>query len=253
MAQQQQPGGDGEYNHSEMNKFVTEVREITGIDLNSRQIKAFSDFENELLHWNQVHNLTAIRDSDGIRTKHFLDSLSALRELKDPVPASLADIGTGAGFPGIPLKIVLPELRLTLVESVGKKAEFCHHIVNLLGLEGVEVLTVRAEELGQLNQYRERYDWVVARAVSSMPTLAEYLLPLVRVGGAMLAQKGESAHAEVHAAENAFRILGGSLRKVSLVTLPRVVEDRFLVVVDKKVATPAQYKRRTGIPAKKPL
>ena len=236
-----------------MNKFVNDVRDITGIELNSRQIKAFSDYENELLQWSQIHNLTAIRDIDGIRAKHFVDSLSILRELKDPIPATLADIGTGAGFPGIPLKIVLPELRLTLVESVGKKAEFCHHIVKLLGLEGVEVLTVRAEELGQLQQYRERYDWVVARAVSSMPILAEYLLPLARIGGAMLAQKGESAHAETHAAENAFRILGGSLRKVSLVTLPGVADDRYLVVVDKKAATPVQYPRRTGIPAKKPL
>jgi len=236
-----------------MNKFVNDVRDITGIELNSRQIKAFSDYENELLQWSQIHNLTAIRDIDGIRAKHFVDSLSILRELKDPIPATLADIGTGAGFPGIPLKIVLPELRLTLVESVGKKAEFCHHIVKLLGLEGVEVLTVRAEELGQLQQYRERYDWVVARAVSSMPILAEYLLPLVSIGGAMLAQKGESAHAETHAAENAFRILGGSLRKVSLVTLPGVADDRYLVVVDKKAATPMQYPRRTGIPAKKPL
>ena len=236
-----------------MNKFVNDVRDITGIELNSRQIKAFSDFENELMLWSQIHNLTAIRDIDGIRAKHFVDSLSILRELKDPIPATLADIGTGAGFPGIPLKIVLPELRLTLVESVGKKAEFCHHIVKLLGLEGVEVLTVRAEELGQLQQYRERYDWVVARAVSSMPILAEYLLPLARIGGAMLAQKGESAHAETHAAENAFRILGGSLRKVSLVTLPGVADDRYLVVVDKKAATPMQYPRRTGIPAKKPL
>lgn len=236
-----------------MNKFVNDVRDITGIELNSRQIKAFSDFENELMLWSQIHNLTAIRDIDGIRAKHFVDSLSILRELKDPIPATLADIGTGAGFPGIPLKIVLPELRLTLVESVGKKAEFCHHIVKLLGLEGVEVLTVRAEELGQLQQYRERYDWVVARAVSSMPILAEYLLPLARIGGAMLAQKGESAHAETHAAENAFRILGGSLRKVSLVTLPGVADDRYLVVVDKKAATPVQYPRRTGIPAKKPL
>lgn len=112
---------------------------------------------------------------------------------------------------------------------------------------------MRAEELGQLQQYRERYDWVVARAVSSMPILAEYLLPLARIGGAMLAQKGESAHAETHAAENAFRILGGSLRKVSLVTLPGVADDRYLVVVDKKAATPVQYPRRTGIPAKKPL
>lgn len=120
-----------------MNKFVNDVRDITGIELNSRQIKAFSDYENELLQWSQIHNLTAIRDIDGIRAKHFVDSLSILRELKDPIPATLADIGTGAGFPGIPLKIVLPELRLTLVESVGKRQNFVTTLSNCWASKGL--------------------------------------------------------------------------------------------------------------------
>lgn len=218
-----------------------------------RQLKSFQDYERELIAWNQKFNLTAIREVESIRTKHFLDSLSALLELNNPVPETLVDVGTGAGFPGIPLKIVMPELRLTLVESVGKKAEFCRHLAAALQLENVEVLTMRAEDVGQSPQYRERFDWAVARAVSSMPVLAEYLLPLVKVGGGALAQKGESAHAEVHAAENAIRVLGGSLRKITLVTLPGVADERYLVVIDKKAATPRLYPRRAGLPAKKPL
>lgn len=226
----------GGYNHFEMEKFSADVHKITGLKLTPRQVRAFSDYEQELTRWNQIHNLTAIRETAAIRSKHFLDSLSTLIELKDPAPATIVDIGTGAGFPGIPLKIALPELRLTLVESVGKKCDFCQHLVRLLRLDEVEVLTMRAEEMGQQPKYRERYDWVVAR-----------------VGGAVLAQKGESAHSEVHAAEKAIRILGGSLRKVTLVNLPGVADDRYLVVVDKVAATPSQYPRRAGIPAKKPL
>lgn len=236
-----------------MEKFLSEIHKLTGIRLTLRQVRAFRDYEQELMSWNEKFNLTAIRDVEGIRTKHFLDSLSALTELGNPTPESLVDIGTGAGFPGIPLKIALPELRLTLVESVGKKAEFCRHLTETLKLENVEVLAMRAEDLGHLPQYREKFDWAVARAVSSMPVLAEYLLPLVRVGGGMLAQKGENAHSEVHAAERSIRILGGSLRKITLVTLPGVADERYLVVVDKKAATPPQYPRRAGLPTRKPL
>jgi 16S rRNA (guanine527-N7)-methyltransferase len=236
-----------------MDKFIQETQKITGIHLNARQVKAFELYEQELLDWNEKFNLTAIRDVESIRTKHFLDSLTCLSELNNPRPERLVDIGTGAGFPGIPLKIALPELKLTLVESVGKKADFCRHIVERLNLSGTEVLNIRAEEMGKMGQYREQFDWAVARAVSSLPVLAEYLLPLVRVGGGVLAQKGESAHAEAQQAEKAIRILGGSLRKVNLVTLPGVADERYLVVIDKKAVTPVQYPRRAGLPAKKPL
>ncbi len=224
-----------------------------GIHLTSSQVKLFTTYESELLTWNEKFNLTAIRDPEGIRTKHFLDSLSILVELKTPAPLRLIDVGTGAGFPGIPLKILLPSMHLTLVESVGKKASFCRHIAELLQLDNVEVITARAEDLGQNPLYREKFDWAVARAVASMPVLAEYLLPLVRIGGAILAQKGESAHTEVQSAEKAIRILGGTLRKIASVTLPGIAEERFLVIMDKKAATPPQYPRRAGLPQKKPL
>ena len=173
--------------------------------------------------------------------------------MKSAPPGRLIDIGTGAGFPGIPLKIFFPTMQLTLVESVGKKAGFCSHIVDKLGLTQVEVLTLRAEEAGQLPKHREKYDWAVARAVASLPILLEYLLPLVKIGGSMLAQKGESAHSEAQSAEKASRILGGRLKHIIPVTLPGVVEERFLVVYDKIAATPAQYPRRVGVPAKLPL
>ena len=229
------------------------VHEKLGIQLTIQQINAFSLYEKELLAWNEKFNLTAIRDTGGVRVKHFLDSLTCVMEMKILPPNRLIDIGTGAGFPGIPLKSMYPNMVLTLVESVGKKAGFCSHIVNLLGLPQVEVLSIRAEEAGQLKNHREKYDWAVARAVAALPILLEYLLPLVRVGGAVLAQKGESAHAEAQSAEKAGRVLGGRLKHITPLTLPGVVEERFLVVYDKVAATPPQYPRRAGIPAKSPL
>ena len=241
------------YNHHAMQQFQLDVRELTGLQLNARQLAAFERYEQELLEWNSRFNLTAIRDVEGIRKKHFLDSLTCLLVWRESPPARLVDIGTGAGFPGIPLKIALPHLRLTLVESVGKKVAFCQHIVDTLKLEKVTVLQARAEELGQEKGHRESYDWAVARAVANLPVLAEFLLPLVRVGGGMLAQKGESAVAETHAAEHAIRVLGGHLRQVKKVELPGVAEDRYLVVVDKKAQTPPGYPRRVGLPAKRPI
>lgn len=168
-------------------------------------------------------------------------------------PESLVDIGTGAGFPGIPIKIVHPRLRLTLVESVHKKANFCQHIADQLKLDNVTILSERAEEVGQDTVHKQAYDIAVARAVASMPTLVEYLLPLVRLGGTVIMQKGESAHAEVHSAQKAIEILGGRLRKVIPVLLLGVVEERFLVVIDKVAITSDHYPRKTGLPAKQPL
>ena len=165
----------------------------------------------------------------------------------------LIDIGSGAGFPGIVLKIAYPGLQLTLVKSVGKKTDFCRHVVKTLGLDNVEVIQERAENIGQCSAYREQFDWAVARAVAALPVLVEYLLPLVRVGGNMLAMKGESGPAESHASEHALRMLGGHLRQLLPVTLPGVAEERYLVIVDKVAATPTRYPRRVGIPTKRPL
>lgn len=241
------------YNYPVMTDLQTLCAEKLNLKLSQQQAAAFSLYEKELLEWNEKFNLTAIRDAEGVRVKHFLDSLTCIQELKSIVPNRLIDVGTGAGFPGLALKILFPSMRLTLVESVGKKAGFCKHMAELLKLENVEVLSLRAEEVGQLSAHREKYDWAVARAVANLPILLEYLLPLVRVGGAILAQKGETAHAEAQAAEKASHLLGGRLKHITPLTLPGVVEERFLVVYDKVAATPPQYPRRVGIPSKNPL
>ncbi len=227
--------------------------ETSGIFMNLSQLKAFAVYEDELIAWNEKINLTAIRDREGIRVKHFLDSLTCLKAYPDLQSQKVIDVGTGAGFPGIPLKILYPDLRLTLVESIGKKAAFCRHIVSTLGLRNVSVETSRAEELGQSPAHREKFDLALARAVASLPVLVEYLLPLLRLGGTMLAQKGETAPLEAHQAENALKICGGRLDQLIPVTLPGVSGDRYLVSITKVAATPRNFPRNTGIPQKKPL
>ncbi len=236
-----------------MKEFAQQAYNLLGIRLTPSQVKALEIYEQELLDWNQRFNLTAIQEPDKIRIKHFLDSLTCLYVMRDSPVERVIDVGTGAGFPGLPLKILNPGIQLTLVESVGKKAGFCRHIADTLKLDDVEVIIERAETVGQMPAHRQKYDWAVARAVAVMPVLAEYLLPLVRVGGGMLAMKGESAPAEAHTAEHALRVLGGHLRKLVPVTLPGVVEERYLIVVDKIAATPGAYPRRVGLPAKHPL
>src|SRR5688572_16217400 len=231
-----------------MEKLVQEARTLFDIHLTGRQVTALVTYEKELLEWNQKFNLTAIRDTESIRTKHFLDSFSCVLAWKASPPNHLIDVGTGAGFPGIPLKILYPNLKLTLVESVGKKAMFCQHIVNVLGLEHVDVIQSRAEDLGQNSQHREKYEWTVARAVANLNVLSEYLLPLVKVGGKMLAQKGEGGPAEAQSAEKVMDLLGGKLKQLIPVNLPGVADDRYLVVVDKVAVTPPTYPRKPGVP-----
>lgn len=227
-----------------------------GITLTPRHLDAFETCYRELVSWNQRFNLTAITDWEGVLVRHFLDSLSCLRGMSWSdlmAGARVIDVGTGAGFPGVPLKIVCPGMRLTLLEATGKKVTFLEHLVRVLGLSEVDVVHGRAEELGHDPAHRERYDWALARAVAEMPTLAEYLLPLVRVGSAVLAQKGEGAAAEVQGADAAIVALGGRVRRLVPVELRGLAETRHLVIVDKVAATPEKYPRRPGIPAKRPI
>ena len=236
-----------------MEQLVRDARDLFNIQLTEKQITLLSIYEKELMEWNQKFNLTAIRDMESIRIKHFLDSFSCILAWKESIPDKLIDVGTGAGFPGFPLKIIYPNLKLSLVESVGKKAKFCEHIANALGFDNVEVIRARAEEVGQDSKHREQYDWAVARAVASLNVLSEYLLPLVKVGGAMLAQKGESGPVEAQSAEYAMKLLGGKLKQLIPVRLLGLEENRYLVVVEKVAATPSKYPRKPGIPAKQPL
>ncbi len=237
-----------------MELLAAGARSLLNLELTQRQLAAFQVYADELIRWNQEFNLTAITDREGIQIKHFLDALSILKVLPPGSgPASVIDVGTGAGFPGLPLKIARPELAVTLAEATGKKAAFCEAVVEKLGLEGVTVLKSRAEELGQDPAHREQYDWALARAVAEMPVLAEYLLPLARVGGHALAQKGENAPAETQAAAGAIGKLGGDLEQLAPVAVPGLAEQRYLVVLRKIAPTPAAYPRRAGMPSKKPL
>lgn len=227
-----------------------------GILLKDSHLFLFQTYYEELMEWNRRFNLTAITDYEGVQVRHFLDSLSCLLALPRAelqAGACVVDVGTGAGFPGLPLRIVCLGIRLTLVEATRKKVDFLEHLVRRLGITDVEIIHARVEELAHRQAYREQYDWAVARALAEMPTLAEYLLPLVRVRGAILAQKGESAPAEVHSAEEAIRILGGRVRRLIPVSLHGLAETRYLVIVDKVAATPEKYPRRPGIPEKRPL
>lgn len=226
---------------------------LLGLQLGSRQLDAFAWYASELRAWNQRFNLTAVTDPDGIEVKHFLDSLTCLLGFGGRPTGRVVDIGTGAGFPGLALKIVCPRMDLTVIEANGKKAEFCRHVIKTLGMESTEVLHARAEEIGQLPEYRQQFDWALARAVAQMPVLVEYLLPLLRLGGRAIAQKGETGPAEVQAAETALGILGGRIGQLIRVELPGVVESRYLVLIEKVAATPAAYPRRPGMPTKRPL
>jgi 16S rRNA (guanine527-N7)-methyltransferase len=237
-----------------MDRLFSGVQKLLGLTPSPQQRRAFQAYYQELVEWNSRFNLTAITDFEGVQIRHFLDSLSCLLALPPAnQPLSLIDVGTGAGFPGLPLKIVRPAWRLTLLEATGKKTQFLCHLIERLELTGVTVINDRAEQVGHDPTHRESYDWVLARAVAEMPTLAEYLLPLCKVGGRCLAQKGENAIAEVSRAEQALNMLGGRLNRLIPVELPGLAEVRHLVVVDKVASTPGKYPRRPGMPAKRPL
>lgn len=224
-----------------------------GHPLSADQLAMFQAYQALLLDWNRRLSLTAVRDPVGVQRRHFLDSLSCATVTGDLDGQRLVDVGAGAGFPGLPLKILFPRLELTLVESMAKKARFLETVVAALGMTGAIVMVDRAENVGRMPDHRERYDWAVARAVAALPTLAEYLLPLCRVGGRMLAQKGPKATAEVEQAAWAIEALGGQLARVLDVQVPGLDETRSLVVAVKVALTPADYPRRPGVPGKSPL
>lgn len=234
-------------------QLSAEANKAFSLAITAEQLKMLEKYADTLVIWNHQLNLTAITEPDEVRLKHFLDALSCRLAFDKFQPASLVDVGTGAGFPGLPLKLLAPDLSLTLVESVAKKTQFLEDIVQELGLDDVCILPERAEDVGQNPAHRQQYDCAVARAVAGLPTLAEYLLPLVRIGGVAVAQKGETAPQEIEQAQNAFATLGGELQDLIEVRLPGVEGKRYLVVIKKVGETPAKYPRRPGMPAKRPL
>jgi len=235
------------------------AREL-GFDLTPGQVKQFSLYYITLVDWNSRINLTSITDLEGVQVRHFLDSLTVgagfRAELGSPEPPpgfSLLDVGTGAGFPGVPLKIVWPQMKLALADSIGKKTAVLRELVRALGLADVDVITARAEELGRDRAHREKHDTVTARAVASLPVLCEYCLPLVKVGGWMAAPKKGDISQELAEARRASSILGGGEPKLHSFVLPGEEEERFVVMVKKVKATPPGYPRRVGLAKSRPL
>ncbi len=224
-----------------------------GITLSTTQMAQFDTYRELLLVWNQRINLTAITEPAEIDSRHFLDSLTVATVTGDLSGQRLIDVGTGAGFPGVPLKILYPEMQLTLVDSVAKKTRFLELLVGELGLTDVTIRAERAETLGRESDYREQFDWAVARAVAHLRVLAEYLLPLVKVGGAMLVQKGQSAAVESAESATALTQLGGSQPTITTVQLPNRTIPHYILQSNKMAATASQYPRRVGVPQKRPL
>ncbi|MFA5375220.1 MAG: 16S rRNA (guanine(527)-N(7))-methyltransferase RsmG [Dehalococcoidia bacterium] len=222
-----------------------------GLSLTARQVELFQAYYNELVDWNRRMNLTAIVDYDEVQVKHFLDSLTVSLAFSK-MPSSVVDVGTGAGLPGIALKIVYPDIALTLIDSTQKKAAFLNHIVTTLGLDGVSVVTGRAEELAHDSIYREHFDAALARGVARLAALAELTLPFCTVGGVFIAMKKRDDRGEVDESDVALRTLGGRLKQVIQIEIPEL-GDRALVVIDKVKPTPEKYPRRSGIPQKRPL
>ena len=232
-----------------------------GIPLNTHQLAQFELYYRELVEWNERINLTAITDYVEVQTKHFLDSLVALPLIMEELgaatsagqPLRLLDVGTGAGFPGIPLKIVASHLDVTLMDGTGKKVTFLGELVTKLGLEDVKVVQGRAEEMGNHAEYRARFDLVTARAVATLNTLVEYLLPFVRRHGLAVIYKGASAPQELQDAGKAIELLGGKTLRLAPVQVPGMEEQRFILLIKKQHPTPDRYPRGQGLPRKKPL
>ncbi len=221
-----------------------------GVDLSTAQEEQFETYLRELVAWNAQINLTTIIEYDEVLVKHFLDSLSLAPIVHNA--KSVIDIGSGAGFPGLPLKIARPDLHVILLEATGKKVAFLNHVITTLALRDVAAIHARAEDLGHNPEHRERYDAAVARAVAALPILVEYALPFVRIGGLFVAQKGVQVQQEIEDARPALETLGGRVRETMPANLPGL-EQRHLVVIEKTGSTPARYPRRAGVPEKKPL
>ena len=228
------------------------AREI-GVELSAEALAAFDAYAALLRSWNESMNLVSKGSLAKIETRHILDSLTAALVLGGAPSGKVIDVGSGAGFPGLPLKIVYPGIGLTLVEATQKKARFLEAVVDALGLDGAAVVTERAERLGQDPAYREGFDVVVARALAPLPVLAELTLPLCRRGGMVVAYKSPGVEGEVAEARRAIRFLGGAAPRIVEVPATVTGDPRVLVAIEKRGPTPRKYPRRPGAPAKQPL
>lgn len=236
-----------------MNNVLTEKVKELSIVLNDKQIQQFEQYYNILVEWNKVMNLTAITEYEEVVEKHFLDSLTIVNAIQMEKIETLIDVGTGAGFPGIPLKIAFPHLKVTLLDSLNKRIKFLNEVIDLLELNDIKAIHGRAEDYAKQIEYREQYDICVSRAVANLATLSEYCLPYVKVDGLFVPYKSGEIDEELKSSEKAVSILGGKVEKVVKFQLPGTDIGRSFVKIHKIKETKKKYPRKAGMPTKEPL
>ena len=238
-----------EYNTIQFRKDI----EALGIHLTEKQIQQFISYYEKLVEWNEMMNLTAITEYDEVMKKHFIDSMTLIKAFDVNQSASVIDVGTGAGFPGLVLKIAFPNFKITLLDSLNKRIQFLNEVIGNLGLDGVETIHGRAEDFAKPGKLREKYDLCVSRAVANLSTLSEYCLPFVKEKGLFISYKSEKVQEEMVKADKAISILGGKIERQVEFTLPDSDIYRNLFIIRKVKKTPAKYPRKAGLPSKEPL
>ena len=237
--------------HTTFNEGLLEKASTMGVRFSVEQMDKFYKYMNLLIEWNEKMNLTAIIEPNEIILKHFIDSITILKDIKDGL--TIVDVGTGAGFPGIPLSIMNPTLKITLVDSLNKRLIFLQEVINELDLKNVELVHARAEEFGRNKKYREKFDVATSRAVANLSTLSEYLLPLVKINGKAISMKAGNASQEIEDAKKAIKTLGGNINNIEEFNLPQSDIGRTIIIIDKIKETPGKYPRKPGTPSKEPI
>lgn len=236
---------------NEFSKKMINLGNQINIVFKEEQIRKFYTYMNLLIEWNNKINLTAITEPNEIIIKHFIDSLTILKYFEDK--ETVIDVGTGAGFPGIPIKIMKENVKVTLLDSLNKRINFLNEVIEQLELENIETIHSRIEDFGRNKKNRERFDIVTSRAVANLTTLSEYMVPLTKIGGKCICMKGVNVEEEIAKSKNAIKILGGEIVKIEKLKLPEEKSDRNIIIINKQKNTPAKYPRKAGTPSREPI